>query len=139
MSEVEISHLQHLIQRDKETYTEECLGPSVRNQPVRVMFQDALGSVTISPPVCTQAVDLTASTEEQSQMSGDRTPACYGEVPAIVLAKVKCQDSPTVAPAKSRTYAHVGFRSKVCLDKRFCTMSPETRRQRDVPSSRLSK
>lgn len=135
MSRVEISHLEHLIQVDKETFAEDCLGPNASIQPARVVLQDALGSITISPPVSTtQAVDLSAS-----QMPGERTPACYGEVPAFVLAKVICEDSPPVPPAKSRAYSHTGFRSKVCLDKRFCSMSPETRRQQDVPSSHLSK
>lgn len=139
MSEIEISLFQHLIQIDKETYAEDCLGPNASNQPARVMCQDAFGAITISPLVSTQVVDLSASTDVQSLMQVERTPACYGEVPAFVLAKVIFEDSPTVPPAKSRTYSHIGFRSKVCLDKRFCTMSPESRDQQDVPSSRLSK
>lgn len=136
MSEVEISHLRHLIQVDQETYTKDYLGSNGSNQPERVTFQEALGSLTISPLMCTEAVDLSASTDDQP---GERTPACLGEVPSFVLAKVICEGGPAVLPPKSRTYSHIGFRSKVCLDKRFCTMSPATTRQLDVPSSRPSK
>lgn len=138
MSEVEISHLQHLIQVDQETYNKDYLGSNGSNQPERVIFQEALGSLTISPLVCTEAVDLSASTDDQSLKPGERTPACLGEVPSFVLAKVICEGGPAVPPPKTRTYSHIGFRSKVCLDKRFCTMSPATTRPLDVPSSRPS-
>lgn len=141
MSEAEISHLKRLIQVDTETLAEYCHGPNASNRPAAVMLKDASGSITISTLMSTQAVDLSASTDEQSLMPGEQTPAYYGEVPGSVLAKVICEDSPTVPPAKRRTYSHIGFRpaAKVCLDKRFRTMPPETRRQQDVPSSRLSK
>lgn len=141
MSDAEISHLKRLIQVDTETHAEYCHGPNASHRPAAVMLRDASGSITISTLMSTQAVDLSASTDDQSLMPGEQTPACYGEVPGLVLAKIICEDSPTVPPAKRRTYSHVGFRSaaKVCLDKRFRTMSPETRRQQDVPSSRLSR
>lgn len=139
MSEVEISHLQQLINVDRQTYAEECFGPNVAYQPVREIVEDTLGSITISPLASSEAVDLSASTDGQSLMLGERTPACYGEVPAVVMAKVVCEDSPTTPYAKSRSYPHIGFRSKVCLDKRFCTMSPQTSGQPDAPSSCQSK
>lgn len=141
MSEAEILHLQHLIQVDTETYPEDRHGPQASSRPAALMIKDVSGPTTISPLVPTQAVDLSASTDEQSLVPGERTPTCFGDVPALVLAKVACEDSPNVAPAKSRTYSHIGLLSaaRVCLDKRFRTMSPENRRQQDVPSSRPSK
>ncbi|XP_075898189.1 uncharacterized protein LOC142898833 isoform X2 [Nelusetta ayraudi] len=102
MSDAEISHLKRLIQVDTETHAEYCHGPNASHRPAAVMLRDASGSITISTLMSTQAVDLSASTDDQSLMPGFRSAA------------------------------------KVCLDKRFRTMSPETRRQQDVPSSRLS-
>lgn len=141
MSEAEYSHLQHLIRADTEAHAVDSRGPKTSTHPAAVIFKDATGFIAISPLTSTQAVDLSASADEQCSMAGERTPACYGEVPAFVLAKVRGEDGPTEPRAKSRTSSHTGLRSaaRVCLEKRFNAMSPDTQRQQDVQSSHSSK
>lgn len=139
MSEAEYSHLQHLIRADTEARAADSRGPKANAHPAAVMFKDASGFIAISPLTSTQADDLSA--DEQCSMAGQRTPACYGEVPAFVLAKVRGEDVPTEPRAKSRASSHKGLRSaaRVCLEKRFNAMSPDTQRQQDVQSSHSSK
>lgn len=131
MSEVEYSHLQHLIQAHVETQAAPSHGPNASSHPA-----------TMSPFTTTQAIDLSTSTDEQCLvMPEEKTPASYGEVPGFVLAKVSGEDSPTEPLGKSSTSSHKRSRSaaRVCLEKRFNSMSADTPRQQDIQSAVLSK
>lgn len=131
MSEVEYSHLQHLIQAQVETQAAPSHGPNASSHPTM-----------ISPFTTTQAIDLSTSTDEQCLvMPGEKTPANYGEVPGFVLAKFSGEDSPTEPRGKSSTSSDKRSRSaaRVCLEKRFNSMSADTPRQQDIQSAVLSK
>lgn len=142
MSEVEYTHLQHLIQAHMEAQAAPPDGPDARPHPATVMGKDPTGSTVISPLTATQAIDLSTSTDEHCLvMPGEKTPASYGEVPGFVLARVRGEDSPIVPRADSSTSSQKRSRSaaRVCLEKRFNTMSADTPRQQDIQSALLSK
>ncbi|XP_029291314.1 LOW QUALITY PROTEIN: transcription factor-like 5 protein [Cottoperca gobio] len=139
MSEVEYTHLQHLIQ----THVEAHIAPpdllDARSHPSPTeMVKDATESTVLSPYMTSQAIDLSTSTDEHCQvMPGEKTPASYGDVPGFVLARVRGEDSPT---ANSSTSSQKRSRSaaRVCLENRFNTMSADTPRQQDIQSAVLS-
>lgn len=139
MSDVEYSHLQHLIQ----THVEAQAAPSgVSNARSTMMDKEASGNTMISSITTFQAIDLSTSTDEQHlEMPGERTPASYGEVPGFVLARVSGEDSPTSPHAKTSTSSHKrsSTAARVCLEKRFNTISADTTRQQDIHSAVLSK
>ncbi|XP_044068462.1 transcription factor-like 5 protein isoform X2 [Siniperca chuatsi] len=141
MSEVEYTHLQHLIQAHMEAQAAPPDGPDARSHPATLMGKDATGSTVISPFTTTQAIDLSTSTDEHCLvMPGEKTPASYGEVPGFVLARVRGEDSPTEPHDNSSTSSQKRSRSaaRVCLEKRFNTMSADTPRQQDIQSAVLS-
>ncbi|XP_070767303.1 transcription factor-like 5 protein [Enoplosus armatus] len=141
MSEGEYTHLQHLIQAHMEAQAAPPDGPDARSHPATVMGKDGTGSTVISPLTTTQAIDLSTSTDEHCLvMPGEKTPASYGEVPGFVLARVRDGVSPTESRANSSTSSQKRSRSaaRVCLEKRFNTMSADTPRQQDIQSAVLS-
>ncbi|XP_068585804.1 transcription factor-like 5 protein [Cebidichthys violaceus] len=137
MSEVECTHLQHLIQAQMEVHVAPPEFPAARSHPApTVTVKD--GKVT-SPSLTTQAIDLSTSTDEHNQaMPGEKTPASHGEVPGFVLARVRGEDSPTELRANSSTYSRSRSAARVCLEKRFNTLSADTPRQQDIQSAVLS-
>lgn len=145
MSEVEYTHLHHLIQAHMEAQAAAAAppdGPDARSYPATVTFKGATGSMAMSPFTTTQAIDLSTSTDEHCVgTSGEKTPASYGEVPGFVLARVRGEDSPTDPRANSSTSSQKRCRSaaRVCLEKRFSMLSADTPRQQDIQSAVLSK
>lgn len=147
ISEVEYTHLQHLIQAHMEAQTAPPDGPDARSHPATVMVKDATASTVVSPFTTTQAIDLSTTTDEHClEMPGEKTPASYAEVPGFVLARVGGEDSPTEPRASgssssSSTSSQKRSRSaaRVCLEKRFNTMVADTPRQQDIQSAILSK
>nr|XP_033484563.1 transcription factor-like 5 protein [Epinephelus lanceolatus] len=137
MSETDYTHLQHLMQAHMEAYIAPPDLPDARSQLATVMVKD---TTVISPCMSTQAIDLSASTDDHCLVTpGEKTPASYGEVPGFVLARVKDVDSPTVAHAHSKTSSEKRSISaaRVCLEKRFNTMCADTPRQQDTHSAVL--
>lgn len=132
MTEVEYTHLQHLIQAQMEG---QATPPDVRSHPA-VLANDAL---MMSPFPSNQAIDLSTSTEEHCVvMPGESTPTSYGEVPGFVLARIRGENGPTESPPNSSTSAQMRSRSaaRVCLEKRFNTMCADTPRQQSVVLSK---
>ncbi|TMS16481.1 Transcription factor-like 5 protein [Larimichthys crocea] len=67
MSEVEYTHLHHLIQAHMEAQAAAAAppdGPDARSYPATVTFKGATGSMAMSPFTTTQAIDLSTSTDE---------------------------------------------------------------------------
>uniref|UniRef100_A0A8C3A3V9 BHLH domain-containing protein n=1 Tax=Cyclopterus lumpus TaxID=8103 RepID=A0A8C3A3V9_CYCLU len=125
MSEVEYTHLQHLIQVHMEAHAAPPDVPDGRSHPD-------------SPVMPTQAIDLSTSTDEHYLvMPGEKTPASHGEVPGFVLARVRGQDSPTELRADCSTSSQMRSRSsaRVCLEKRFNSLSADTPRPQDIQSA----
>ncbi|XP_030279114.1 transcription factor-like 5 protein isoform X2 [Sparus aurata] len=143
MSEFEYTHLQHLFQAHVEAHAAPPDGPDPSSPPATVMVKDANGSTVISPfTTTTQAIDLSTSTEEHCLvLPAEKTPASYGEVPGFVLARVRDEDSLTELHTKSSISSQNRSRSaaRVCLEKRFNTVSTESPRQQDIQSAALSK
>ncbi|XP_054465348.1 transcription factor-like 5 protein [Anoplopoma fimbria] len=141
MSEVEYTHLQHLIQAHMEAHVAPPDLHASRSHPATVMVKDATGSAVISPAMGTQAIDLSTSTDDHCLvMPGERTPASHGEVPGFVLARVRGEDSPTELRPNGSASSQMRSRSaaRVCLEKRFNTLCADTPRQQDIQSAVLS-
>ncbi|KAG7228157.1 hypothetical protein INR49_013440, partial [Caranx melampygus] len=142
--EAEYTHTQHFIQAHGEAHAGPTDGPHARAPPATMIVEEVAGSTAMSPFMTTQAIDLSTSTEEHCVlMPGEKTPASsYGEVPGSVLARMTGENSPREPPACSRTSPLRRSRSsaRVCLEKRFNTMSAdtETPRNKDVQSAVLS-
>nr|XP_020466368.1 transcription factor-like 5 protein [Monopterus albus] len=137
MTELECSHIQHLIQGHTEAQGGT---PDARSHPDWVLSKHATGSAVTSPFIAAQAIDLSTSIDEHCQvMPGEKTPATYGEVPGFVLARIRDEDSPNDPPADSSTFSQKRSRSaaRVCLEKRFNTMSADMPRQQDMHSAVL--
>ncbi|KAM9351005.1 transcription factor-like 5 protein [Symphorus nematophorus] len=142
MSEVEYTHLQHLFQAHMEAPGAPPDGPDAGSYAPTVVVIDATGPTVMSPVTSTQAIDLSTSTDEHSLvMPGEKTPGSYGEVPGFVLARVRGEDSPTEPHTSSITSSQQRAISaaRVCLEKRFNTMSADTQRQPDIQPAVLSK
>ncbi|XP_070825678.1 transcription factor-like 5 protein [Chaetodon trifascialis] len=134
ISEVEYTQLQHLIQAHMEAQAATPDGPDARSHPATV----ATGSTVISPFTTTQAIDLSTSADEHCVvMPGEKTPASYGEVPGFVLARVRGEESPNESLTNSSTSSQKRSRStaRVCLEKRFNTVSADIPRQQDIHSA----
>uniref|UniRef100_A0A665V206 Uncharacterized protein n=1 Tax=Echeneis naucrates TaxID=173247 RepID=A0A665V206_ECHNA len=141
MTEVEYTHLQHLIQAQLEAQAVSPAGPDVRAPPAAVMVKEATGS-TMSPFTTTQAIDLSTSADEHClAMAGEKTPAPYGEVPGFVLARIRCASTPTESPYSNRTSTEErsGSAARVCLEKRFNTVAAAVPKQSDIQSAVLSR
>ncbi|KAK5604334.1 hypothetical protein CRENBAI_019493 [Crenichthys baileyi] len=125
MSDVECSHFQQLIQTQMEPGVSDT--PNASPPPAAVVVQDASCSTWISPRTSSQAIDLTTSTSNDYHslvMPGEKTPVFYGEVPSFVLARIGGEESPIKAAIKEG--ASSKNRARVCLEKRFNSMCPET-------------
>ncbi|TNN40889.1 hypothetical protein EYF80_048933 [Liparis tanakae] len=112
MSEVEYTHLQHLIQVHMEAQTAPPDVPASRSPPAS----------SITPA---QAVDLSISTDQHYLvMPGETTPASYREVPGYVLDRIRAAESPTEPRADCSASSQMRSRSaaRVCLEKSFLTM-----------------
>ncbi|XP_071750736.1 transcription factor-like 5 protein [Centroberyx gerrardi] len=145
MTEVEYTHLQHIIQTHMEAQAADPDGSDVRCHPTTATTKDAAVSIVISPSPTTQAIDLSTSTEEQSLMSslpGEKTPTTCGEVPVSVLARVRREVNVTQAepPANSSTslLTRPHPSARVCLEKRFNCVPGDIPRQQDAQSAVLS-
>lgn len=139
MTEFEYMHLQHLIQVHMEAQAGPPDGPDDRSHPATGMVKDTTGSTVISPITTTKAIDLSTSTDQHCLVTpGEKTPASYGDVPGFVLAKIRGEDSPT---SNSSTSSQKQSRSaaRVCLEKRFNTMSADVPRPQDLQSAVLNK
>ncbi|XP_029912586.1 transcription factor-like 5 protein [Myripristis murdjan] len=141
MTEIEYTHLQHVVQTHMEAQAADPDGSDARFH----ISEDASGSIVVSLSPTTQAIDLSTSTEEQSLMSGlpgEKTPTTFGEVPASVLARAQSEVGVTQAepPANSsnssssRPYST----ARVCLEKRFNCMPGDIPRPQDAQSAVLS-
>ncbi|KAK5863844.1 hypothetical protein PBY51_000841 [Eleginops maclovinus] len=142
LSEVEYTHFQHLIQAHVEAHITPSDLPYAKSHPsATVMVKDTTGSIALSPLAATQAIDLSTSTDDHSLvMPGEKTPASYGEVPGFVLARVRGEDSQSEPYSNSSTFSQNRSISaaRVCLEKRFNTMSANTPRYQDIKSAVLS-
>ncbi|XP_068996683.1 transcription factor-like 5 protein [Embiotoca jacksoni] len=142
MTEVEYSHLQHFFQAHMETQAGPPDGPDARSHPATVMLKDTTGSTGISPFTSTQAIDLSTSSDDHCLvMPGEKTPVSYGEVPGFVLARIRGEESAIDPPAGGvRSHSQKRSRSaaRVCLEKRFNTMSADITTQPDFQSAVFS-
>ncbi|KAL3064548.1 hypothetical protein OYC64_000745 [Pagothenia borchgrevinki] len=141
LSEVEYTNFQHLIQAHVEAHITPLDLPYAKSHPsATVMVKDTTGSTAQSPLATTQAIDLSTSTDDHSLMPGEKTPASYGEVPGFVLARVRGEDSQSEPYSNSSSSSQKKSVSaaRVCLEKRFNTMSADTPRHQDIKSAVLS-
>ncbi|XP_056278628.1 transcription factor-like 5 protein [Pseudoliparis swirei] len=125
MSEVEYTHLQHLIQVHMEAQTAPPDAPASRSHPAS----------SIAPA---QAVDLSISTDQHClAMPGEMTPTSHREVPGYVLARIRAAESPTELRADCSASSQMRSRSaaRVCLEKRFNSLSADAPRQQDIQSA----
>lgn len=124
--EMEYSHFQHLIQTSSTGFAAD-----VTSHPVTVTLTDAAGSPVVFP--LTEVIDLSASASEQCPaVSGEKTPGTYGEVPGFLLDIARsCPSGPC---AKTSVYSHnrSGSAARVCLEKRFNTMSADASHHQDI-------
>lgn len=135
MTEVDCSHLQHLVEAQSEF-------PDVRCHLSTVMVKEQATSTVISPFRSAQAIDLSTSNEDHCiVMSGEKTPVSYGEVPGFVLARIRAEESPAepFTSDKKSVQNCTKPAARVCLEKRFSAMCAETTRQQDIQSAVLSK
>ncbi|XP_029135362.2 transcription factor-like 5 protein [Labrus bergylta] len=129
MSEVDYSHLQHLIQSQMETQAAPRDGSDARAPPDADVDEDTTGSPVISPYTTTQAMDLSTSTDEPSLlMPGEKTPASFGEVPGFVLARMRGEGNTTEPRTNSSISSQKRSAARVCLETRFNTVSADTPR-----------
>ncbi len=137
MSEAEYTHFQHFGPCGGAPCASSCYCIDARSPPTG-MPKDAPESAVISTITTAQAIDLSTSTDENCQlMPGEKTPASYGDVPGFVLARVKGENSLSEPHDNRSTSPQKRARSatRVCLEKRFNTMSADTPRQQDVQSA----
>jgi len=136
MTDVECSHLQHLIQAHMEVQAGPPDGPDARPHPPAVTVKDVTGLTS------TQAIDLSTSGDDYCLVvSGEKTPVAYGDVPGFVLARIRDEESSAEPAAKIRTSSQKQSRSaaRVCLEKRFDSLCADTTRPQDIHSAVLSK
>ncbi|KAM8862379.1 uncharacterized protein AB9W97_017794 isoform 1-T2 [Spinachia spinachia] len=132
MSEVEYTHLQHLLHTHTEPHA-----VALPDPPAARCHSAAIKG----EPLTTQAIDLSTSTDEHYQvMPGEKTPGSPGEVPGFVLARVRGEDSPTEIRSSGSASSQARSRSaaRVCLEKRFSALSADTPRPQEVQSAVFS-
>ncbi|XP_028265081.1 transcription factor-like 5 protein isoform X2 [Parambassis ranga] len=86
-----------------------------------------MAAENISPP--TQPIDMSfLSDDECLVMPREKTPTLFGEVPDSVLAKIRGEENQSSSPAKGTTSSQRRPlpAARVCLEKRFNTMSAVT-------------
>lgn len=124
--EMDYSHFQHLIQTSSAGFA-----PDVTPHPVTVTLTDAAGSPAVFP--LSEVIDLSTSASEQClAVSGEKTPGTYGEVPGFLLDVARgCSSGPC---AKNGVYSHnrSGSAARVCLEKRFKSMSEDALNHQDI-------
>ncbi|RVE70776.1 hypothetical protein OJAV_G00067840 [Oryzias javanicus] len=141
MTEAESSDLQNFIRGRTETQAGPAEGPDTRPHPTVVTGKDAANSTAVSPLTSTQAIDLSVSSDDHCLLTSvEKTPVSYGEVPGFVLARVDMEDSPATPLGKLRRSSQKQFSSsaRVCLEKRFNSMCPDTTRQPNSHPTLLS-
>lgn len=123
---MDYSHFQHLIQTSSAGFA-----PDVTPHPVTVNLTDTAGSPAVFP--LSEVIDLSTSASEQCLvMSGEKTPGTYGEVPGFLLDIARgCPSGPC---AKTGVYSHnrPGSAARVCLEKRFKTVSADASNHQDI-------
>ncbi|XP_047424774.1 transcription factor-like 5 protein [Mugil cephalus] len=140
-TEVEYAHLQHFLQAHMETQAGPPDWPDARpHPPAAEMAKDALVSTVTSPSTTTQAIDLSTSSDDHCLVvAGEKTPPSYGEIPGFVLSRIRYEESPAEPPAKASTSPKRSrSAARVCLEKRFNTMSADASRQQDIQSAVLT-
>lgn len=124
--EMDYSHLQHLIQTSSAGFAAD-----VAPHPVTVTLTDAAGSPAVFS--LSEVIDLSTSAGEQCPVAlGEKTPGTYGEVPAFLLDIGRgCPSGPC---GKTSVYSHnrSGSIPRVCLEKRFKTMSADASNHQDI-------
>ncbi|XP_040048457.2 transcription factor-like 5 protein [Gasterosteus aculeatus] len=138
MSEVEYTHLQHLIHVHMEPHVAAAGWHLAAAASGGAAAED---DALTSPIVTTQAIDLSTSTDEHYQaMPAEKTPGSRGEVPGFVLARVRVEDTPTEIRSSSNTSSQARSRSaaRVCLEKRFNALSADAPRPQEVQSAVFS-
>ncbi|KAF7210198.1 uncharacterized protein [Nothobranchius furzeri] len=109
-------------------------GPDTQPPLTTMMDNDTTG---VSTNLLFQVLDLsTSSNDHNLVMQGEKTPLMHGEVPDCVLARVKEDESPVAPSATGRRFLLNSSKPKarVCLEKRFSSVSADTARQQDVHS-----
>ncbi|XP_060930138.1 uncharacterized protein LOC133004681 [Limanda limanda] len=140
------SHLQHITNMEAGTGPDGGLisrcWSDVRDHPAAGMDTEVSGPPVTSPLATTQPIDLSIAPEDHSLViPGHKTPAYFAEVPGFVWAGLGGERSPTKVPVNSRASSQVPgqrFSARVCLEKRFNTMSADLQRQREVQSAAVS-
>ncbi|XP_034028701.1 uncharacterized protein LOC117512662 [Thalassophryne amazonica] len=131
MNEAEYTHLQHLFEVSMETQALDPGRTDGRAQPAPQLMSTSSASSFLAA----QAIDLSTSTDECSvtiRQPGEKTPAAYGEVPALVLAKVNSDESLTEPTAKMRPIMQRNSSARVCLEKRFMTIFQQSVEPREA-------
>lgn len=99
-----------------------------RSHPATVMAAE-----NISPPP--QPIDLSFLNDDECLvMPCEKTPASFGEVPDFVLTRIRSEENQASSPAKGSASSQKCSMpaARVCLEKRFNTLSPVTPKYRDV-------
>lgn len=124
--EMDYSHFQHLIQTSSDGFA-----PDVTPHPVTVTLTDAAGSPAVFP--LSEVIDLSTSASEQCPaVSGEKTPGTYGEVPGFLLDITRVCPSGPCAKTSVYSHNHSGSAARVCLEKRFKTMSADASNHQDI-------
>ncbi|CAN9515369.1 unnamed protein product [Ophioblennius macclurei] len=102
----------------------------------------ALGShdgSLFSPLASAQAIDLSITSEEDHcQVVCGKTPVSHGVVPNSVLARVLSEEKPSTSPGSPSKSRKSISSAKVCLEKRFNTLSVDNTKQIEIPSAVFS-
>ncbi|XP_029975580.1 uncharacterized protein LOC115408794 [Salarias fasciatus] len=113
ITEADCSHLQQIIQENQ--------GPH--------------DTVVVSPITPAQAIDLSASSEAHDcQVMPAETPLSHGVVPNSVLARIGDEESSPTSPRRTSKPRKSVSSAKVCLEKRFNTLSVDNTTQQDIHS-----
>ncbi|XP_004070954.1 transcription factor-like 5 protein [Oryzias latipes] len=140
MTEAEFSDLQHFIRWRAEAQAGPVEGPDTRPRSAGVVVKGAANSTVVSPLKSTQAIDLSVSSDDHCLLTSvEKTPS-HGEVPGSVLARINREDSPATPLGKFRRISPKESLSsaRVCLEKRFNSMCPDTTGQPDIHPTLLS-
>lgn len=142
MTEAEYSDFQNFICGRAATQAGPAEGPDSRPHSTVVIGNDPDNSTAVSPLTSTQAIDLSVSSDDHCLLTSvEKTPVSYGEVPGFVLARINTEDSPATPLGKLKRSSQKQFSSsaRVCLEKRFNSMCPETARQPDIHPTLLNR
>uniref|UniRef100_A0A4W4FTF5 BHLH domain-containing protein n=1 Tax=Electrophorus electricus TaxID=8005 RepID=A0A4W4FTF5_ELEEL len=167
MTEVEYTHLQHIIQSHMEAQAgiltnhpkseSDCMasspphttpvGQPSASGPMSVDVQYTISASAHEGPVDIREVKMVLYSDPGSGATvGERTPTSYSEVPDSVLAKVRCAVETArergMDPCEHRGAAPLEGRSnpaaRVCLEKRFNCSPSELSRQQESQAAVLN-